>query len=148
MLTAGELAGMRAASLSALPDECRITRPAGPPVLDPATGGLVSPDPVVVFEGPCRLRRGGISEENTRAGDLHLTLSGYQATLPHDCTVEVDDYLEVTVSSDEGLVGRSFQVRHVSWSSYQVDRRVQLEDREQIGAVSSGDETGGDGGAP
>lgn len=139
MLTEAEIANMRATSAAALPDTVLVTRQGGDPVLDETTGDLDFPAPTTVYTGAARVRPRGTSEQSAEVGELHETLGDYVATLPHTVTdVQVDDFLSVTASSDGGMVGRSFRVVHVGWSSWQIDRRVGLEDREQpTGEVGS-----------
>lgn len=131
MLNALEIAGMRSTSASALPDTCTITRPDGPDVFDADTG-LYEPGPIeTVYTGAVRVRERDSQEIETQVGDLHEILGRYVATLPH--TVDgpnVDDFLTVTASIDADLIGRSFRVVHVGWGSWQIDRRLGLEDRE------------------
>lgn len=150
MLTEAEIAGMRQTTASALPDWCEVTRGTGEWVLDPVT--LVTEpdeDAVVVYAGPCRVRPQGAQEQEVQVGDLHETTAPYVGTLPatvadailyapSGLTVEgdpndvvVDDYLTVTVSTDPSMTGRSFQLAHVGWSTWQLDRRIGLRDREQ-----------------
>lgn len=142
MLTASEIAGMRDTSASALPDRCTITRPGGDFTLDPETLDSDPAEAVTVYAGVCRVRQRDSQEQDSQVGDLHETLGPYVGTLPalrtHDGVtagdpddVRVDDYLTVTASTDGSMVGRSFQVRHIGWSSWQIDRRIGLEDREQ-----------------
>jgi hypothetical protein len=142
MLNADEIAGMRDTSASALPDTCTITRPGGEPTLDAITLDLDPATPDTIYGGACRVRPRGTDEQDSQVGDLHETLGDYIATLPalatHDAVtagdpnaIRVDDYLTVATSTDPSMVGRHFQVRHVGWSSYQIDRRIGLTDREQ-----------------
>lgn len=142
MLTASEIAGMRDTSASALPDTCTITRPGGEPTLDEVTLDLDPAPAETIYTGVCRVRPRANEEQDTQVGDLHETLGPYVATLPalatHDGVtagdpddVRVDDYLSVLTSSDGSMVGRHFQVRHVGWGSWQIDRRLGIEDREQ-----------------
>lgn len=132
MLNQAELDGMRATSTSAMPDECEITREGGDPTLDTATGDLDFPVPVAIYQGACRVRPGGTAEQDAVVGDLHETLGDYVATVPHDAgAIEADDFLTVTSSSDPQMIGRAFRILHVGWSSWQIDRRLALEDREQ-----------------
>lgn len=149
MLTAPEIAGMRDTSASALPDTCTITRTAAEATLDPVTGDLVPDPPTVIYSGSCRVRPRGSQEQDTQVGDLHETLGPYVATLPalssatgvtagDPNNVRVDDYLEVTASTDGAMDGRAFQVRHVGWSSWQIDRRLGLDDREQPQGIEAG----------
>jgi len=139
---------MRAASLGKLPDTCRVTRIAGEPVLDEDTLEAVAASDTI-YEGPCRVRSRGGLESDQPVGELHETLAPYVATLPAQADadgvtagdpndVRVDDYLTVLESSDGDLQGRHFQVRHVAWSSWQIDRRLGLEDREQPQGTAAG----------
>lgn len=147
---------MRATSVSALPDVCTVTRPVGEPTLDDTTLILEPSAIETVYAGPCRVRPRGSQEESVDVGDLHETLGPYVGTLPATAAlaashapagftvlgdpnnVQVDDYLKVTASSDPSMVGRSFQLVHVGWSSYQIDRRIGLQDREQPQGVEVG----------
>jgi len=142
VLTANEIAAMRHTSVTALPDTCTITRTGGEPTLDPGSLDLDYPTADVIYTGPCRVRTRDAQELNVQVGDLHETLGPYVATLPalaaadgvtagDPVNVRVDDYLVVTVSVDAAIVSRAFQVRHISWGSWQIDRRLGLEDREQ-----------------
>lgn len=132
MLTAAELAEMRSTSTSALPDTVQITRQSGEAVLDPVDGDNDYPAPTVIYTGPGRVRPRDSQEQDVTSGDLHQTLGSYTATLPHDADeIVVDDYLQVTASTDASMVGRAFHIRHVGWSSWQIDRRLALEDAEQ-----------------
>jgi hypothetical protein len=142
VLTQAEIDGMRLTSASALPDTCTVTRPSGEPTLDPVTLDSVPAAATTVYAGACRVRPRGSEEQDAQVGELHETLGPYVATLPadpdHDAVtagdpndVRVDDYLTVTASTDPAMVARHFQVRHVGWSSWQIDRRIGLDDREQ-----------------
>lgn len=148
MLTADEIAGMRDTSASALPDTCTITRPGGEPTLNETTLDLDPAAPDTIYTGVCRVRPRGTDEQDSQVGDLHETLGDYVATLPalrtHDGVtagdpndVRVDDYLTVTTSTDPSMVARHFQVRHVGWSTWQIDRRLGIEDREQPQGVEA-----------
>lgn len=131
MIPSPPRAWMRFTSRAALPDECTIVRPSGEPVLDEDSLELTE-TAATIYEGPCRVRPRGSQEQDQAVGDLHQTLAPYVATLPYDAEgVRVDDYLTVTESSDLDMVGRSFQIRHMGWSSWQIDRRVGLDDAEQ-----------------
>lgn len=130
---------MRAASRAALPDACVIYRIPEEATLDVVTGDVEPDEPETIYTGPCRVRPRGSQENDQLVGDLHETLAPYVGTLPYDAEgVKVDDYLRVTASSDTDLVGRSFQIKHLGWSSWQIDRRVGLEDREQPQGIEIG----------
>jgi hypothetical protein len=152
-MTADEIDGMRQTSASALPDVCTVTRPTGELVLNDITGATEPEDVVTVYLGPCRVRPRGSQEQDVQVGELHETLGPYTGTLPATVAdaimyaptgltvvgdpndVTVDDYLTVTASWDPAMVGRSFQLVHVGWSAWQIDRRIGLQDREQPAGV-------------
>lgn len=139
MLLQAELSAMRMTSQSALPDTCRITRAGEDPTLDTTTGLLAPADLTTVYTGACRVRTREAQEQDAQVGELHETFGRYVATLPHDAEgIIVDDYLTVLTSSDADMVGRSFQVVHVGWGSWQIDRRIGLRDREQPQGISVG----------
>lgn len=153
MLTQAEIDGMRTTSASAQPDTCTITRPVGEPTLNVATGDLDPGSTETVYTGPCRVRPRESQEQDVPVGDLHETLSPYIATLPatradalardpatvgDPADVVVDDYLTVTVSTDDAMVDRAFQVKTVSRGSWKLDRRLGVEDREQPQGVEAG----------
>jgi hypothetical protein len=132
-------AWMRSTSRAALPDTCTIVRPAATAVLNTATGDLDPDDAEPIYTGPCRVRPRGSQEEDQLVGDLHQTLGPYVGTLPYDAAdVQVDDQLTVTASSDADIVDRTFQVRHIGLSSWQIDRRVGLDDLEQPKGIEVG----------
>lgn len=124
---------MRATSASALPDTCTITRdnPARG-TLDVTTGVHAPALRIPVYAGACRLRPVDGQERDTEVGSLHETLGRYVVTLPHDAAgVEVDDRIVVNASDDSDLAGRKLAVKHVGWSSNQIDRRIIVGDTEQ-----------------
>jgi hypothetical protein len=153
VLTRDEIAAMRATSTSALPDTCTITRPVEEFTLNETTLVSEPGDTETVYAGPCRVRPRESQELDTQVGDLHETLSPYIATLPATAAgalardpdsegdpvaVIVDDFLTVTVSTDDEMVGRSFQVTTVSRGSWKLDRRLGVEDREQPQGIEVG----------
>lgn len=157
MLTQHEIDGMRDTSASAQPDTCTITRPSDdPPTLDVVTGVSTPAPAETIYTGPCRVRPREAQEQNVSVGDLHETLSPYVGTLPATAAlaasyartgvtvqgdpndVRTDDYLVVTASTDPSMVDRAFQVRHTGRSSWQIDRRIGLEDREQPQGIEVG----------
>lgn len=144
--TADEIAGMRDTSASALPDTCSITRPSGEPVLNETSGDLEPVGTDVVYVGACRVRPRGTDEQDTQVGDLHETLGDYVGTLPALASdervtsgdpndVRLNDTLVVTTGIDSALLGRSLTVVHNPFGSWQIDRRLGLEDREQPSGV-------------
>jgi hypothetical protein len=127
--SAGELAAMRATVSAALPDSCTIGA-RGEPTFDTTTGTYTEGAVVAVYTGPCRVRVSGMRGDLVvQAGDEPVTLRTYDATLPWDATgVAVDHILTVTASADPELVGRSMRVRDVQYGSWDLGRRLTLED--------------------
>jgi len=147
MLFQAEIDGMRDTSAAAQPDTCTITRPIGEPTLNLTTGALAPGASETIYAGPCRVRPRGSEELDAQVGDLHESLGPYIGTIPATTPagaigdpneVRVDDYLTLTASTDPSIVGRPFQVTHVGWSSWQIDRRLGLQDREQPQGVEVG----------
>jgi len=155
-MTADEIDGMRQTSASALPDVCTVTRASGEFVLNEATGDSDPTDIDTVYTGPCRVRPRGSQEQDVQVGELHETLGPYAGTLPATLAeavakappgvtvagdpndVVTDDYLTVSASTDPAMVGRSFQLIHIAYSGYHIDRRLGLQDREQPAGVEGG----------
>lgn len=132
MLTDAELTSMRSTSTSALPDLCAITRAGQRGALNTVTGAYPAGPRAPIYSGPCRVRPVDGQETDAAVGDVHETLGRYVVTIPHDAdTVQVDDRLEVTASADTELVGRRLRVLHIGLSSFQLDRRLIVQDREQ-----------------
>lgn len=130
MITEGQLASMRSTVTGALPDQCTIG-PSGAPVFDKETGTYSQTAGELVYEGPCRVRVAGQGRGDVvvQAGEEPITLRTYDVTLPWDATgIEVDHVLAVTESSDSALVGRPLRVRDVRFGSWDLGRRLVVED--------------------
>jgi hypothetical protein len=128
MITADQLASMRATVSSALPDTCTIG-PRGTRTFNPTTGTYSDVAGTPVYSGPCRIRpHPGIGDIVVQAGEEPVTLNTYDLTLPWDATgVEVDHIWTGVTSSDPDLVGRQMRVTDVRAGSWQLGRRVVLE---------------------
>mgnify|MGYP001271620468 CR=1 FL=1 len=131
MLTDDELTAMRATIAAALPAACTITREGGAPVFDPNTGSYTPADPVIVYDGPCRVRTLHTQDMNVQIGDLPDGISRYVVTLPHTATgVARDQFLTVTDGTDPDLQGRPLRVTDVQYSEWGLGRRLIVEDRQ------------------
>lgn len=131
MLTEAELAAMRDTVAAALPAVCTITSEGGAPVFDPATGSYTPADPVMVYDGPCRVRTLHTQDMNVQIGDLPDGISRYVVTLPHTATgVARDQFLTVTDGTDPDLQGRPLRITDVQYSEWQLGRRLIVEDRQ------------------
>ncbi|MEU8158041.1 DUF6093 family protein [Micromonospora sp. NPDC048986] len=107
----------RPVSESGMTAECRITRPSsGPATWDDATGQNTYPAPMVVYEGICRVHRGGPaggSEASARTvADRVLALGQYDVTISTAADlVKVNDIVTITAcQGDPDLIGLPLQV--------------------------------------
>ena len=130
MLNAAELAGMRQTSTDALPDRLRITTDGvGDGVLNPITGVVTPPEPVVVYQGRGRLRAPTATEMERIFGDREVTVQRFVAKVPWD-TVGVDRSQIITIveGTDPDIVGRSFRIVTVLTGSNWIDRTLGCEE--------------------
>lgn len=89
MLTAAEIAAMRATQAEALPDECVIARPTMAPT---AQGGQKEGAPTVIATERCRVSV--VSRESERIqGGRYADAPQYLFTLEHGSQAQVGDYL-------------------------------------------------------
>ncbi|MCF1598294.1 DUF6093 family protein [Streptomyces muensis] len=96
-------------------DTIQISRPAGPPILNPDTGDLEAPPPHVVYEGP------GAVLDDTAAPGITVPVAGqpypddpkttYRLLTPVDAPVAArDDTVRVLrAAQDPALVGRTWR---------------------------------------
>lgn len=129
MLTAGELAGMRETSQSAMPDVVRVTRPSTGSTFDPVTL-IESPGvPVTVYEGRGRVRMPTPTEMERVFGDTEVTVLRLVVKLPADVVgVNRDDRVQVVSGTDPDVAGRSFRVTVVASGSNWIDRTLGVEE--------------------
>lgn len=133
MLSTRQVTRMRGTSTTALPDHGTVTRPGvGQVVFDPVTGTNTRPPATTVYTGACRVRSPGAVEQDVQVGEMHETLGRYVGTFPWDSgDVRVDDMLILDIASDPQLIGRPLRVVNVAVGSWEIDRRVMLEDEQQ-----------------
>lgn len=128
MLTADEIAGMRATVTSALPDTGAITRKATSAGTIDGNGDFTPAAASSVYSGVMRVRTPDAAELETIFGDREITKKPYICTLPHNANgVKVDDQVVLSVSSDAQLVGVALRVTGVSLGSWELGRRIALE---------------------
>lgn len=129
MLSQAEIVSMRSVVNGHLPDRCSIGS-RGEPTLDKNTGAYTEGAVVTVYEGPCRVRPAGQRGDLVvQAGGEPVTLRTYDCTVPWDASgIKVDHLVTVSASADTSLVGRSLRVRDVQYGSWQLGRRLTLED--------------------
>lgn len=133
MITDRQLGRMRSASETAFPDAGTVTRPGtGGATWDPSTGVYTGPAPATVWSGSCRVRPALAVEQDVQVGEMHETLGRYVGTFPWDSgEIRVDDFLTLTTASDPQLIGRPLRVVNLSIGSWEIDRRLILEDEQQ-----------------
>ena len=145
MFTAAELAEHRADAESRQVDTCRITRPAAPEPgeereIDPETLAYIDPDPVVVYEGKCRIPRtstGSAHSAGTAAGgEQAFQVDEYPLALP----VAGSGYVEnedvtlgctvtyLTSARDATLPGRVFGITGMNHQTDAVERRFRMKE--------------------
>lgn len=112
--------------------QCKITRAGagGEPVLDEETGDYIYPPSPTVYEGPCKIRRVGLSVRDVDAVGQLLTVQESILSLPIAGTddVQVDDKLIVLSNPlDLALVGKQFRVKGTQEQTYATARRFAIE---------------------
>lgn len=134
MLTDAEIASMQSTSELAMAATVTVTREATtPPTFNPQTGTYGERATVTVYEGSYRLRPAGRTEGDEQVGDLHETPGRYVATFPASCPeLRVDDFVTPTDGTDADLIGRPMRVVDVHYSEWLIDRRVTVEDLQQV----------------
>ena len=129
MISAEELAQIRADQETFLPDTCTIKREDATPTFNEATGQYTSDPDVTLYSGACRVAPMDVQTRNVVFGEASTDLLLYIATLPYDApTVEKDDILTVTASNDDQLEGRRLEVHSVLVGSLRTARRIVLQE--------------------
>lgn len=129
MLTEDELASMRETVSSALPDTATVTRVATGRTFNATTGAYTAGTVETVWSGNCRVRPQQAAERQTIIGDAHATLHRYIGTVDFDADgLAVDDFLTVDTSTDDHMVGRWFRILEIRDGSWNLGRRLLLED--------------------
>lgn len=124
----------RAAAERLMFDTCTITRPgSGDPVRNP-DGTVSPPPPVVMYEGPCRVKAENAVVTEVEAGGREVGVVRWTVSIPvvhpdwDTSKVGRGQTVNVTVSAlDAGLVGRSFTVGAGFVGSQVTARRLPVE---------------------
>lgn len=98
-------------------------------MFNPGTGQNDDPARVTLYTNqPCRIAAWQGTDRVVDAGEQPVSLRGYNVTLPVSVDdLEVDDWIEVTVSQDSYLVGKNLRVEDPKGSSLGVQRRITAE---------------------
>ncbi|MGW6021266.1 DUF6093 family protein [Streptomyces sp. NPDC055099] len=128
---------VRFAERHLMPDKVQVSRGSGVDMLDPATGDLVAPPPVTVYEGKAglyahqeRIRSKGSGQDGAYVQEVR---AGYRLLLPLEAPeVWENDTVLIVEARDEQAVGRTYRVSTLGEvSSFPVLRTVWLEEHNQ-----------------
>lgn len=122
---------------------CRITRPGGEPVFNPATGGYDTPDRITIYEGRCQIKpTSSPAERDGESGDRDLVLQSYTLVLPWTASneaglVNVADAITILTGDDTWANGQTFPVGWVELADTRTHRRITFWTQDR-GVVNSG----------
>lgn len=130
------LAAGRAAEEARQRDTCRITRPGeGTGPFNPETGQYDPPEPITVYEGPCRIpRRENLTGYASTAGEASWQVGEYPLSLPVSGSGYVDGeevkpgqaVTYLTSADDPELVGNEYGITEVGDQSQATARRFRM----------------------
>lgn len=132
LLTATELAGIRADVGQIFEDECIITRPDvnDPPTLNLTTGVFEGGSSITIYEGPCLITP--IISRRDRFDEVSQGLvftRQYRVALPWTVVnVQIRDHYTTTASDDPQVIGREMLVRDVLVGTNLGYRRLTVQD--------------------
>jgi len=119
----------RVAAEALMTDACRITG-ASESVWDEDAGTYTAGDPVVVYEGPCKLQTRNVLVNDADAGDREVGVVRWEVHLPVVGSEAVTRGHVVTVTAcalDAAAVGQAFTVSGPHVGSMKTARRVPVE---------------------
>lgn len=123
------LAAGRLAHQQLMVDSCTIARPAAP-TLNRSTSVLASGASTVLYSGACRLKPQRVPR-NEEAGERLTVVARYELALPFASlatdSLRVGDTVTITASGDTRLVGETFAVMAVDFSSTATAWRITVE---------------------
>ena len=106
------LSELRAHAESRMTSTCTITLP-GEPTWDNDSGTYTDGEPVVQYEGPCRIRMGYANPQNATAGMTEWSASRGVLSVPIEGTAHLGDGMTVTITAnplDPDTVGQEYDV--------------------------------------
>lgn len=107
---------------------CTISRPAGDPVFDPATGTYTDPVSITVYSGPCQVAPVG-ADRVVQFGEQPTSLRQYDVTIVGLAeAVQVEDLVTVSSSADPQLDGLELRALDVKKGSLPTNRRLTCEE--------------------
>jgi hypothetical protein len=119
---------------------CRITRPGGEQVWNPATGDYDIPAETTIYEGKCQIKpTSSPAERDGSAGDRDIVLQSYTLVLPWDAPgpVNVADAVDILSGDDTWANGQRFPVGWVEHADTRTHRRIIFWTQDR-GVVNSG----------
>jgi hypothetical protein len=130
------LAAGRAAEEARQRDTCRITRPGtGTGPFNPETGQYDPPEPITVYEGPCRIpRRENLTGYTSNAGEASWQVGEFPLSLPVSGSgyvvgeeVKVGNTVTyLSSSTDSTLVGNVYGITEIGDQSQATARRFRM----------------------
>lgn len=139
--TGPDLSAAKEAIEALMDDTCLITRdPAGEAdsAFDPETGDLTTPvgQPILVYEGQCKLSKTKVQMKYSQEAGRAVPVQSYSGGIPLESGLpqEGDALLVTSSRRDPELAGREFRIAEVTLSSWAVQRRFDLERRDNQAA--------------
>lgn len=129
LLTAEDLAELRAVAESGMTDDCTIGHPTGEPVYNRVTKQYETPL-AEVYAGKCSLRRASDASVEIHAADQAVQVNRIVVSVPADTTgVNDEDVVTITASTHSPqLVNAQFRVRSVLPHSLPTALRLECEE--------------------
>lgn len=115
-------------------DQVRLWRP-GEPVFDRESGQDGEGPPVVLYEGPARVKPAARAGEDVQAGEQEVALAEYEVAVPWSTTLSDGarlargDRVTVLASPDARMPGLELWVMAVQYSATATAWRITTEDR-------------------
>lgn len=132
MTVSGVLARGRARRQLLMRDTGTLTRPAGAPVFNEATGEYESAgDDTTLYAGPADVKPRNVAAAAQDAGERQVVTSGYDIALPWSAALDIrpDDLWTTTASEDAGLVGKVLTVTDVVYGGRRTAHHFTAESR-------------------
>lgn len=120
----------RTAAESLMSSTCTITRDVGGQVWDEESGTYTPGEPLLVYQGKCKVQDNSRSVTEVLAGERRAAVDAVELHLPIDGSEAVRRDDDVVIDSnplDPGMVGRRFTVQALPSGSLKTARRLPVE---------------------
>ena len=130
MTAVGATLAGRALAESLMLDTCKITRPGTATGIDPDTGLPREPEPVTIYDGPCKVQDTRTVVQVAQSGDHAYTLNQLYVHVPVSAIgIKVGDTITITASPlDPAQVGRAFRVAGLFRKTMATAQRLPVEE--------------------